>query len=302
TYYGDEICYVNGIGYARDVLADVIRYRMARAESAGRFGGGGASETQGPQEYTLKQSPWSSHGRILSWLSGRSSRRVLDIGCSSGLLSAAMKEMGHEVTGIDAAAFPAAARRMHRFVQADLDHGIPEEVGSGFDVVIAGDVLEHVRHPELILTQIRDLLTPDGLALISLPSFSHWYPRLRVAAGLFDYDEHGILDRGHVRFFTRRSFERMVREAGLRVNRVEPIGLPVEGVTDSKSASVSWLSRLDRALATIYPSLFAYQHLFEVERETACDVRKVAAAGPPRPRIAPVGLQPRVDARSAAAS
>ena len=278
TYYGNEICHVNGMGYARDVLADVVRYRMGKVTLPAEAVGRSATDDPAPREYTLKHSPWSSHGRILSWLSGVSSRRVLDIGCSSGLLASAMQDMGHEVTGVDAAAFPAATRRMRRFVQADLDRGLPEEIGSGFDVVVAGDVLEHVRHPEVILGQVRDLLAPGGRALVSIPSFSHWYPRLRVAAGLFDYDEQGILDRGHVRFFTRRSFERLVRQAGLRVNRVEPIGLPVERFTGSQSATVSWLARADRMLASIWPGLFAYQHLFELEREPELQVQRVARA------------------------
>ncbi len=279
TYYGDEICYVNGIAYARDILADVLRYRMSKVgPSAGRAHQPAAiGEVQ--HEYTLKHSPSSSHGRILSWLASRSPRRVLDIGCSSGLLAQQMELLGHEVTGVDVAAFPDAPSRMHRFIQADLDDGLPAEVGEEFDVVVAGDVIEHVRDPELVLSQVRDLLAEGGLALVSIPSFSHWYPRLRVALGRFDYDDQGILDRGHVRFFTRRSFERMVRQSGLRVNRVEAIGIPVERLTNSTSSALSWIARFDRAAATVYPSLFAYQYLFELEREPQPVVRTMTPRG-----------------------
>lgn len=275
TYYGDEICYVNGLAYARDVLADVLHYRMRKAGPAHGPRGPVADAGRWSRESRLKHSPWSSHGRILSWLSGRSPRRVLDLGTSSGLLAEMLQEMGHEVTGVDALAFPEAPKRMHRFVHADLDQGIPEEAGRGFDVVIAGDVLEHARRPDLILAQVREVLATGGLALVSIPSFSHWYPRLRVAAGRFDYENQGILDRGHVRFFTRRSFERVVHQAGLRVSRVESIGIPVERFTSSTSAAVTWLSRLDRMLATLYPSLFAYQYLFELELESEPETEPV---------------------------
>ncbi|MHB8324912.1 MAG: methyltransferase domain-containing protein [Candidatus Dormibacteria bacterium] len=278
TYYGDEICYVNGLRYARDVLADVVRYRMSKVgPNASAQRAQSAGEVTMPKEYTLKDSPWSSHGRMLSWLAGRSPRKVLDLGCSSGLLAAEVRRMGHEVTGVDMMEFPAAGERMDHFVQANLDEGVPAAVGGGYDVVIAGDVLEHVRHPDLILRQIRELLAPGGLALVSIPNFSHWYPRFRVLAGRFDYDDQGILDRGHVRFFTRRSFERLVRSAGMRIRRTEAIGVPFERLTSSSSRMVEWASRLDRVAAMVYPSLFAYQYLFELSPERGFDAGQAEA-------------------------
>lgn len=268
TYYGEEICYVNGLAYARNVLADVIRYRMSKVGPSQPVSAK-ASELpySGSKEYTLKVSSWSSHGRMLAWLEGLPPRKVLDVGCSSGLLAERMSAMGHKVTGIDVSEFPEACERMERFVQADLDQGIPASAGSGFDVVVAGDVVEHVRRPELLLADIRAALADGGRALISIPNFAHWYPRIRVALGLFDYDDQGILDRGHVRFFTRRSFERLLREAGLRINRVEAIGTPIERITTSRGGLVTWWSRLDRLAAMVYPGMFAYQYLFELERE-----------------------------------
>lgn len=268
TYYGDEICYVNGLRYARDVLRDVIRYRLSQVGSTLSTQRVQSDEVVTmPKEYTLKSSPSSSHGRILGWLATRAPRKVLDLGCSSGLLAAEMRRMGHRVTGVDITEFPEASARLDQFVRANLDEGIPSSVGTGYDVVIAGDVLEHVRHPDLLLGQIREVLAPGGLALVSIPNFSHWYPRFRVLAGRFDYDDQGILDRGHVRFFTRRSFERLVRRSGMRINRTESIGVPFERLTSSHGWLLRWVARLDRLAAILYPSLFAYQYLFEITPE-----------------------------------
>jgi hypothetical protein len=132
------------------------------------------------------------------------------------------------------------------------------------------------------------LVTPDsrqssatkagGLALISIPNFSHWYPRLRVLSGTFDYDDQGILDRGHVRFFTRRSFERLIRGAGLHINRIEAIGTPMERLTPSQSQVICWLSRLDRFAAMVYPSLFAYQYLYELVPERVLEPKQLLAS------------------------
>jgi hypothetical protein len=106
----------------------------------------------------------------------------------------------------------------------------------------------------------------------SVPNFGHWYPRARVAAGRFDYDRRGILDRGHLRFFTRHSFERLVAASGYRVRRYESVGTPFEVVERGRQSDGSRPSRvrrtaqkLDRAGVILWPTLFAYQFLYELE-------------------------------------
>ena len=78
--------------------------------------------------------------------------------------------------------------------------------------------------PDALLADVIGRLAPDGLLLVSVPNFAHWYPRVRVALGRFDYDRRGILDRGHVRFFTRRSVERMLRRHGLVIRERRAVG------------------------------------------------------------------------------
>ncbi len=109
--------------------------------------------------------------------------------------------------------------------------------------------------------------------IVSIPNFSHWYPRRRVAVGLFDYDRRGILDSGHLRFFTRRSFERLARAEHYAVRRSEPVGLPFEVLArggdesvDGQDGRLSGLARrFNQATVAVYPSLFAYQLLYELE-------------------------------------
>jgi hypothetical protein len=108
--------------------------------------------------------------------------------------------------------------------------------------------------------------------IVGVPNFGHWYPRGRVALGRFDYDRRGILDRGHVRFFTRRTAERVFEDAGFTSRHVEPVGLPVDVLAQRSTGSSSpnnfgrrMLQRLDRAGIALSPTLFAYQFLFELE-------------------------------------
>ena len=171
---------------------------------------------------------------------------------------------------------------VHRFIAADLDGGLPKETGTGYDIVIAADVLEHVRWPDKLLRDIASCLTPKGIVLASIPNFSHWYPRLRVAAGLFDYDRRGILDATHFRFFTRRSFDRLVERSGFTVNRCEPFGLPLEvfgrsgqpltggdETPRSRRPLATALDRVNTLSVAIRPTLFAYQYLYELAPQLA---------------------------------
>lgn len=256
TYYGDEICYVNGLQYAMDVTKDVLAYRLQVA------GFGDGERVPLGDDYALKQSADSSHGRILERLSSRPAARILDLGCSGGALAQRLSAAGHEVTGVDLVEVPGVRQRTARFVRADLDNGIPPEVGDGFDVVLAADVLEHLREPRRLVRDARRVLRKDGSLVVCVPNVSHWYPRLRVSLGFFGYDQRGPLDRGHLRFFTRRSIVRLVEHEGFRVRDVASVGLPFEVLgIDGRPAAA--LRVLDRSSVAVRPTLFAYQFILE---------------------------------------
>lgn len=265
TYYGDEICRVNGMKYARDVTGDVMRYRLHK------MGFGSGELAFASQVYDAKLADDSSHELVLRWLRRRGPSRILDLGCSDGYLAERLRALGHHVTGVDVIARDGVKERVDSFFEADLDDGLPPGLEGPFDVTLAADVLEHVRYPEHIFEQVRPLLAPNGSLVVSVPNFGHWYPRLRVAFGRFDYDRRGILDRDHVRFFTKRSFERLATNSGFEVLRRTGTGLPVEvvdrgggGQRAGSGRAARALSRVDRATVSARPQLFAYQLLYEL--------------------------------------
>ena len=267
TYYGDEICHVNGIGYARDITRDVVRYR------AHKMGFGTGELAFNSDAYDAKAAADSSHEQVVRWLERRGPSRILDLGCADGYLAERLRDLGHHVTGVDLHTHPDVKERVDRFVQADLDRGLPEDLGGPFDVVLAADVLEHVRDPGRILDEVAGVLAPGGSLVASVPNFGHWYPRLRVGIGRFDYDRRGILDQDHVRFFTKRSFERLVDAHGYRVVRRTGTGLPLEvadrggnGQEVGSGTAARTLARLDRAAVAARPQLFAYQFVYELTR------------------------------------
>jgi glycosyltransferase involved in cell wall biosynthesis len=276
TYYGDEICYVNGLKYARDVTADVLRYRMTRLGLlSGELG------AIGP-EYALKEGEESSHAVILRWLEQMPPARILDLGCSGGLLASRVRALGHHVTAVDVEELPQVHGRVDHFIRADLDEGLPNAIHESgpFDVVLAADVLEHLREPERLLAQIRGTLGERGLLIASVPNFGHWYARGRTALGLFDYDQRGVLDRGHLRFFTLRGFTRRLRGAGFRVIRREATGLPLEVLARRQGTGVRIARVLDRVAVAARPTLFGYQFVCECEAEQSPSVIPAAGAPP----------------------
>jgi 2-polyprenyl-3-methyl-5-hydroxy-6-metoxy-1,4-benzoquinol methylase len=257
TYYGDEICYVNGMKYARDVVRDVLEYQLAVR------GFGTCEWVPKPDDYAFKEGDGSSHALILELLSSLPKSRILDLGCSGGLLAEKMRAAGHYVVGVDTLEVPGVREFTDEFHIGDLDGGIPDAAGAGFDVVIAGDVIEHLAKPADALRAICAVLRPGGELLLSVPNFGHWYPRLRVAFGVFGYDRRGILDDTHLRFFTRSTLRRLVRTVGFDVLSESVTGLPL-GTVARGDGRGSVIGRIDHLLVRLRPTLFGYQNVLRL--------------------------------------
>ena len=157
----------------------------------------------------------------------RHARRILDLGCSSGALGAALKlRQAAEVVGIELDPDYArdAARRLDRVLEVDLDQATASALDlSGFDCLIAADVLEHLRDPWTALRRMADALQPGGSAVLSLPNARYW--ETFVALGLrgsWPLRDDGIFDRTHLRWFTLADALALMRQAGLHPTIVSP--------------------------------------------------------------------------------
>jgi glycosyltransferase involved in cell wall biosynthesis len=258
TYYGDEICYVNGMAYAKDVIKDVIEYKFAAK------GFGTSRWVAKPDEYAFKDGDGTSHSMMLEMLDGAAPARVLDVGCSGGLLAEHIRARGHYVVGVDYLEIPGVRERTDEFYEADLNYPLPPKVGGSYDVVIAGDIIEHLYRPGEALKQMREALRPGGQVLLSVPNFGHFYPRLRTMFGLFGYDRRGILDDTHLRFFTRRTLRRMVRGYGFDILEERATGLPLGTISAADGLRLRLMRRIDRAFVRMRPTLFGYQFVLRM--------------------------------------
>jgi 2-polyprenyl-3-methyl-5-hydroxy-6-metoxy-1,4-benzoquinol methylase len=165
------------------------------------------------------------------------------------------------VTGIEIDA--EAAERARRYCEnvhvSDLNrcewiNNIHEKT---FDVVLLGDVLEHLADPARVLRQIDDVLATDASLVISLPNVVHWATRLRILMGQFDYQPWGTFDHTHLRFFTLKTARELIESVGYRIIRFHP----AFGGRMSGHARPMW-----QVLARTIPGLFAYQFLFEARK------------------------------------
>ena len=165
---------------------------------------------------------WNS-SQSLAVLSIPPGSRVLDLGTADGSVARALKNRGCTVWGIesDGQLAEAALRVCDRVIVADLETGDAFDMLSDetFDVVLALDVLEHLRDPAPVLRRAATYLTPKGTAIVSIPNITHGALRLSLLEGRFNYTEQGLLDRTHLRFFDRRGAERLMSEAGLTITQ-----------------------------------------------------------------------------------
>jgi SAM-dependent methyltransferase len=162
-----------------------------------------------------------NQGLLRLW-KGRTGLDVLDVGCGFATTSQRIQALGNRVTGVERSpeAVPVARQRLARVVEKDLEDidGVASELGGAtFDVIIFADVLEHLAWPRPVLERYLAFLRPGGRVVISLPNVGLWSVRLAHLFGRWAYQDTGVLDRTHLRFFTWGTARRMIREAGLRV-------------------------------------------------------------------------------------
>jgi SAM-dependent methyltransferase len=148
-------------------------------------------------------------------------RRVLDVGCGTGQFGRLLRERGHHVTGIELVPEVAEVARTHldHVAVADVEAGFPFSPTS-FDALVFADVLEHLVDPWRVLREATSLLAEGGFVVASVPNVQNLDVLWRLMRGQWDYRERGLLDRGHLRFFTLATVRELFAQAGLTVTHV----------------------------------------------------------------------------------
>lgn len=261
TYYGDEICYVNGLAYAFNCVKTALRYRLHKSRLAYEP----KYDVTGDHYVYKKADPYSSHAQILAWIEKERPAEVLEIGTATGYLSSEMKSLGCVVTGIEQDAEMANIARQHcqEMIVGDIETMNLSGLGQ-YDAIVFGDVLEHLRNPREILQKASALLKPGGSVLMSLPNVANIWVRLNLLFGRFNYSRVGILDETHLRFFTLETMKQLAIDSGLDIISVNttPIPLPIILPPTSQGRPLSFLHLINLGLAKLRGTLFGYQFIF----------------------------------------
>jgi 2-polyprenyl-3-methyl-5-hydroxy-6-metoxy-1,4-benzoquinol methylase len=224
--------------------------------------------------YTLKPDRYSSHAQIAQWLKQQRTRLspdrecvVLDVGCAHGFLGYWLSASDFYLIGIDNN--PDFLADLHpnyrQKILADIEADEPLVPDRPPNVLVLADVLEHCRRPEEVLKRLcRRHLQTGASVIISLPNVAHWYMRLSLLLGHFEYAERGLLDRTHLRFFTLKTAAQLCRQNGIVIEeiRVTPTPLPLIHPAFAEGRPLSTLHTLNGRLTRWFKTWLGYQFIF----------------------------------------
>ena len=192
-------------------------------------------------------------------------KNILEIGTSTGYMSKIFKSQGSSVTGIeiDPEAGLVAQEYCERMIIADVETlELDKTFAPGsFDVIVCGDVLEHLKNPESILKNIKKFLKPSGYLVVSLPNFCHGDVLLNIMNGDFRYTSVGLLDETHLRFFGLKNIFSLFARCGYRISDIQTTNLEI-GKTELAVSQDKIPSDLLNFIKSL-PNSSVYQYIFK---------------------------------------
>jgi glycosyltransferase involved in cell wall biosynthesis len=253
TFYGDEICHVNGMKYAWDIFRTMLRAKFHEMNLLydRKFDVGQVELT-----YDLKLEFTSSHTMALAAV--RPDSTVLDIGCGQGYVAAEMAKRARRVVGVDQYISESKDPRIE-FKKWDIDtNAFPVEV-SEFDQIFILDVIEHLHDPEQFMEQLRDAAVGKRPEIVlTTANVAFFITRYMLFLGNFNYGRKGILDRTHTRLFTFRSLKELFDQTGYKVLEMDGIPAPFPRALGNNVLSRALLA-INKLLIHLLPGLFSYQ-------------------------------------------
>jgi glycosyltransferase involved in cell wall biosynthesis len=264
TFYGDEICHVNGISYAIKILLACLVYRL---QSFGIFYDARFDLAFENSYYGSKFHFLSSHSLALN--ETNSGDRLLLLGSGPAelvtpFLNKAQTTKAGYIFAIDQYISPELRSICHDSLEADVDSlEFDSLVGSGknsgFSKIFALDIIEHLRSPEHFLAKLRDApTTANSTLILTTPNIAFLPIRLMLLLGAFNYGKRGILDRTHTRLFTFRSLQTVLKQQGFDIISMKGIPAPFPlAVGDNILSAI--LIKLNSLAIKLFRGAFSYQ-------------------------------------------
>ncbi|WP_168204839.1 glycosyltransferase [Noviherbaspirillum sp. UKPF54] len=248
-----------------------------------------------PYKYDFDPNGDSTAARVTRMVG--KNKRVLELGCGYGVMTKVFAEHnGCHVFGIeiDAASASMAEPYCEKLLIADLDT-LDWDAALGqnqFEVIVAADVIEHLRDPLKCLAEMQRFLTPDGYIVISIPNVAHNGIISELLNEDFAYRRVGLLDETHIRFFAWKSLKKALLKTNLKIVDLSKTEIPAQN-TEFKHAWENLPHWLAEILST-RPEGNVYQYILKVQPDVAGAALDEAGAEDVKPVLAPVKMEYRI--------
>lgn len=257
THYGDEVCHVNGLKYAGQILRNSLLAKIQQFHIYYH-----PKFDLAPDEgYASKVGMDSSHDFAIRHVDAYDT--VMDIGGSSGHVARALRQQkGCYVYGVDACIHEATADNYDQFMQVNLDH---QDISTAFPgdrpvrTVLLLDVIEHLSAPEQFMSALRmQTALQNSKVIITTGNVGFILTRLSLLLGNFNYGKRGILDFTHKRLFTFGSLKRLLGQYGYAIEEIQGIPVPF-GMICPRYGLGALLTWMNHVAIRVNRKLFSYQ-------------------------------------------
>ena len=177
--------------------------------------------------------------------------KILELGCATGFMSQYFKQkLNCEVIGVD------IDHNAKPQIVGDLDKKLTWQkikAKQPYDIVFASAIIEHLKDPQTTLQLIKQVLKPKGILIITTSNIAHWRMRWHLLTGNWHYQEYGILDKTHLKFFNYFTFQDLITKAGFKIKtiKIDPAG----GIK-----YFNWIAKY-------FPNFYAYQIVIKAEKK-----------------------------------
>lgn len=207
--------------------------------------------------------------KLASLVSGKG--RILDVGCGTGSVTEIIKaRTGAEVIGIE----PDSDRQSIAIARGlEVYRGLLTEefllTHGPFQTILFADVLEHLQNPGEILLIAKKGLAPGGTIVASVPNVAHFFVRMKLLCGRFDYRDCGIMDATHLRWFTRKTLHSFFSNLGFSVtDHLYTVNTSMAGYGSAPFRWMPYKGAVMKAMVRMFPDLWGCQHVVRARQQT----------------------------------
>ena len=265
TFYGDEISHVNGFSYCWNVCKEALLIRLQkigiiykrRYDSNIKFN----------KSYHSPKPMGAMKIHELAINNIKNGKKVLEFGCSSGIITKILLKKRCTVLGIDKN--PPKENILKDFLKIDLDSDLTNLKKikiDNYDYIILLDLINHLKYPEEFMENLKDCFTSLNFPtlIITTPNIGFIFNRIQLLFGFFNYGRRGILHPSHTRLFTFKSLRNILTESGYEIIEEKTVSAPFE-LAFGKNFFSSFLNFLNKFLIFFSKKLFGYSILIKAK-------------------------------------